>query len=115
MLIRTADIPKLKALIVPAKTTAQTGATLTLTLDSQNRYYRCTVACVVTVPVIAAMEIDAEIHFRQVGAGALTITAGSGVTINGISGFSNGTDLLGSTLTLKKVGAAEYDLIGLVG
>lgn len=52
-----------------------------------------------------------EWTLRNVGAGDLTITAGSGVTINAPSG---GSLVLGTrmTCTLKRVATDEFDLIG---
>lgn len=54
---------------------------------------------------------DAEFHLRCTGAGDLTLTPGSGVTLNAPAG---GTLVLGTgmTVTVKKVGTDEYDVIG---
>lgn len=54
---------------------------------------------------------NAEFHFRCTGAGNLTLTPGSGVTLNAPAG---GTLVLGTgmTVTVKKVGTDEYDVIG---
>lgn len=55
-----------------------------------------------------------EIHIRRAGTGLVTITPNTGVTINPPFG---GTLVLagpGSTVTIKKVGANEWDLMGQV-
>jgi hypothetical protein len=67
----------------------------------------------VTVPAQATVTwtADAEIHIEQGGAGVVTVTGATGVTINGVSAGS--FDLAGqfSAATLKRVGSDAWTLI----
>lgn len=58
-----------------------------------------------------ALPDDGEWHFRNVGAGALTIAGGSGVTVTAPAGGSLVVPQ-GGTVTLKRVGLNEFDLFG---
>jgi hypothetical protein len=58
-----------------------------------------------------ALPDDGEWHFRNVGAGALTIAEGSGVTVTAPAGGSLVVPQ-GGTVTLKRVGLNEFDLFG---
>ncbi len=98
-----------------------TTSTLTLTSLHVDHYLRCTHVdgCVVTVPPDddSAIDIDAEIHFRQASDGPIVFVGGSNsdfdVTINPPrAGFSLETPWHGATATLKHVDDNEYDLIG---
>lgn len=83
----------------------------------ENKYLRSTSATAVTltVPVdLALVDLAAEIHVRQAGAGLVTIAADSGVTINVPFGGTLALAGQGATVTLKKVAENEYDLFGLV-
>lgn len=84
-----------------------------------NGYIRCTndAGCVVTVPsdVEADIPVDTEITYRQCGTGAVSFESSTAVTLNGVSGFLNQTAFAGAVVTLKKVGADEWDLLGLLG
>jgi hypothetical protein len=71
----------------------------------------------VTMPLNAdvAYPVDTEITFRQAGDGAIIFhTATDGPTLNGIAGFLDQSGGQGATVTLKKVAADEWDLIGLL-
>lgn len=87
-----------------------------LVLSDMDVYWRCTAATgvAVTVPTDAsvAFPIGAEVHFRQAAAGAITMTPAGGVTINAPLFGTLVTGGQGSTVTLKKVGANEWDLFG---
>lgn len=106
--------------VASAATIEVTSATLTLTSTYIGAYVRCTTGCIVTVPTddqFTGVENDDEIHFRQVGTDAVIFMEGSdssgGVTINPArAGYNTDTPWQGSTVTLKKVGANEWDLIG---
>lgn len=106
--------------VASAATIEVTSATLTLTSTYIGAYVRCTTGCIVTVPTddqFTGVENDDEIHFRQVGTDAVIFMEGSdssgGVTINPArAGYNTDTPWRGSTVTLKKVGANEWDLIG---
>lgn len=89
------------------------------TLGDANGYIRCTNGggCAVTVPLNAdvAYPIDTELTYHQAAAGAVSFdTATDGPTLNGITGFLNETATQGATVTLKKVGTDEWDLVGLL-
>lgn len=53
-----------------------------------------------------------EWHFRQAGAGSVTLEASTGVTIHPPYGGTFTTIGTGATMTLKRVGENEYDLFG---
>jgi hypothetical protein len=93
-----------------------TGTTTTLRHDRIGGYHRCTHAsgCDVDVPVNTdvVIPIGAEFHFRQCGAGDVTIVASTGVTINAKSGSTLSTAELGSVITIKKIATNEWDLFG---
>lgn len=97
---------------------AVSGSTYTLLVADVNKYLRCSNAagCTVTVPISDELDVPvgSEYHFRQApGCTAITFIEGeTGVTINGVSGFSLGTDAEGAVATLKKVGTDEWDLFG---
>ena len=92
------------------------GTTKTIGLADIFAYDRYTNAAAITLTVppnsTTAFPIGSEYHFHQAGAGAITVTEGSGVTVNPPA---EGTLVsLGqhATLTLKKVATNEWDLIG---
>lgn len=89
------------------------GSTLTLDATHAGKYIRCTNAggCIVTVPP-SVFTTDTEIHFRQSAAGAVSFTAGSGVTINTPTGLDPATSVEGDVVTLKWVGTNAFDLFG---
>lgn len=89
------------------------GTTLTLSLTHQNKYIRATNASGLTVTLNASIfPVNAEIHFRQAAAGAVTVVAGAGVTINTMTGYDNGSASLGAVFTLKQVSANVWDIFG---
>jgi hypothetical protein len=93
----------------------QSGTSYTGVLADANTYVRFTSASAVafTVPPNSsvAYPVGTEITIEQAGAGALTVTAGSGVTIN-----SRGADLVlagqYAVATLKKVATDTWILTG---
>ena len=90
-------------------------ATSSITLEEAHasQYLRIstTIGTVVEVPS-GICPVNAEIHFRQVSIGAVTLVAAAGVTINVPAGFDLGSDAQGATFTLKCVEADEWDLFG---
>lgn len=96
----------------------KSASAMTLALADRNTFMRCTHAdgCVVTLPLDADSDIPlhAEFHFRQCTSGAVSIEAPSDITINGIAGFLDQTGAVGAVMTLKHVGADEWDLFGLL-
>ena len=98
------------------------GATITestaarnATLTDVGNYLRHTNASASTLTIppqsSVAWPADAEIHVRRAAAGNLTLTPGSGVTLNKPSG---GTLVMTNamTVTLKRVAADVWDVIG---
>lgn len=88
-----------------------------LTLDASHggKYLRVTSSGLdVTIP--PGLYADGtEIIFRQTVAGYITIFEGSGVVINVPTGFYAGSDFLGATITMKHIGADEWDIYGDLG
>lgn len=101
----------------PLPATVEVTASRNFADTDENKYLRSTSATAVslTMPLdLVVSDANAEIHVRQAGAGAVTLVAASGVTLN--VPFS-GTLVLagqGATVTLKRVGANEWDVFGLV-
>jgi len=96
--------------MAPSRNLTETSYTLAAT--DVGAYLRFAAASNVTVQVPAGeFVLSEEVHIRRVGAGNLTLAPAAGVTIN--SG-ADGSRVLtaGMTVTLKKVGADEWDLIG---
>lgn len=91
------------------------AASRSLGLNDLGEYLRSTSATAVslTVPPQAtvAWPDNAEIHLRVAGAGAVTLVAGAGVTLNAPSG---GTLVLNQrmSVTLKLVASNEWDVVG---
>lgn len=98
------------------------GATITESTTARNaaltdvgNYLRHTNASASTLTIppqsSVAWPADAEIHVRRAAAGNLTLTPGSGVTLNAPSG---GTLVMTNamTVTLKRVAADVWDVIG---
>lgn len=99
----------------PAPVITESSTSRTLGLSSAGAYIRFTNSsasgCTVDTQASASWTSDTEIHIRRAGAGNLTITPGSGVTLNVPSG---GTLVLseGMSVTLKRVAADNWDVIG---
>lgn len=96
-----------------AETNVITAATLVLSEVHASQYLRfiSTSGTEVNVPS-GTFPVNAEIHFRQVSIGAVTLVPAAGVTINVPAGFGPGSDAQGATFTLKCVAADEWDLFG---
>jgi len=105
-----------RAISTPPTVETISGATYTLAAADANKYKRVTAACTVTVPPASSVNFPfgTEIHLRQAGAGAITLAAGTGVTLNGVDGFDLATEKHGATITLKKVDADTWDVFGLL-
>lgn len=89
------------------------GSTLTLNATHAGKYIRCTNSsgCAVTVPP-GVFTGNTEIHFRQSATGAVSFTAGTGVTINSPTGYDLATSVSGDVVTLKWVASNTFDLFG---
>jgi hypothetical protein len=70
----------------PPVASSQSGTSYTAVIGDANTFIRFTSASSVTFTIppnsSVAFPVDTEIHFSQSGAGALSVAAGSGVTIN---------------------------------
>lgn len=100
--------------ILPAINT-QTGTSYTPTLSDANGYIRMNNAAANTVTIppnsSVAYPIGTSLSIRQVGAGATSLIAGSGVVINNLS-VSLQLRKQNSTVQVLKVGTNEWDLFG---
>jgi hypothetical protein len=99
----------------PIVTDASTARSLGL--GDNHKYIRFTSAAPVTVTVPPQSEVefrrgDEEIIMCQAGAGQVTIAAGAGVTINTPATRLLKTAEQFAVVTLKRVAADEWDLIG---
>lgn len=112
--------PLYKQIALPIRVPVGTvsTATYTLVLDDANHYLRFTNAagCVITVPNFedVAFEVGDEIHIRVVTDGEVSVDAGTGVTVNGITGFFDAGAANGAVMTLKNVAVDEWDLFGML-
>ena len=101
--------------IVFAAVITESTTSRTLGLTDAGTYIRHTNASASTVTVAPQASVswasDTDIHIRRAAAGNLTLTPGSGVTLNAPAG---GTLVLtdGMSVTLKRVTADEWDVIG---
>jgi len=83
--------------------------------STTNKYFRCTNAggCTITLQANVFGPGD-RLAFRQCAAGGLTFVEGTGVTIHGLAGYALTTSIQGAVVQIEVVGAAEYDLWGLM-
>lgn len=92
------------------------SASITLGLGDVNRMLRFTgaTAQVLTIPTNAAVAIPvgSVVPFVRLGAGELTITPASGVTLNPTGLASYKARAAGSLMSLYKAAADEWDLAG---
>lgn len=101
------------ALFAPVITESTTARTLALT--DAGVYLRHTNASASTLTVPPQSSVSwaegTEVHVRRASSGTLTLTPGSGVTLNAPSG---GTLVMGNNMsvTLKRVAADVWDVIG---
>ncbi|GAB4391010.1 MAG: hypothetical protein Tsb0032_00420 [Kiloniellaceae bacterium] len=90
------------------------GTSDTLVAADADRYLRCTNAAAVTITVppnaSVAFPVGTEVHVRQAGTGQVTVAEGVGVTVN--SSETLALRKQHATITLLKVAADEWDLIG---
>lgn len=90
-----------------------------LALTDVSKYLRSTSATDVTFTVAdqasIAWPVDAEIHIEQAGAGAVTIDAASGVTINRLAASTATTAGQFGVVTLKRVAENVWTLFGALG
>jgi len=98
--------------------TSTSATSMTLAITDADKFFLCTAGCAVSIPSDAEDEIplNSEIHFRQHGTDGLTFAVAnpSVTTLHGVDGYDNETDAQGSTVTLKKIAADEWIIIGLM-
>jgi hypothetical protein len=98
----------------------KSGATYEPILSDANTYMRMTYGgggCIVTIPPESTVNfpVGTELHFRDATAtGPVVFDAVSPVVINRVHGYLEQTAVPGATVTLKKVGADEWDIFGLL-
>lgn len=94
----------------------QVGTAYTLVLSDVGKVVRLNNAAAITVTVppnaTAAIPIGASIALRQTGAGQVTITPDTGVTLNVPADAVAKTSGAHATVMLHKVAADEWDLTG---
>ena len=107
------DAALAKALYAPVITEATTARVLALTDGAAYIRHTNASASTVTIPPQSSVTwlTDTEIHIRRAAAGNLTLTPGSGVTLNAPSG---GTLVMTNAMsvTIKRVAADVWDVIG---
>lgn len=95
---------------------ADTGTALTLATTHAGKLIRQNNAGAITttIPTNAsdAIPVESVVSLRQVGAGQITVTPASGVTLNIPTGLTAKTRVQGSTIMLHKVGTNEWDITG---
>jgi hypothetical protein len=104
--------------VVRGQSATVATSTYTLVLADFYKWLRCTNAggCVVTIPTNAAVAflVDTEVTIRAATAGAVSIAAASGVTLNVPTGFTATLLGNGATVLIKKVATNTWDLAGLL-
>lgn len=103
--------PSQKLLEAPA-------VTYTLTLANIASYIRCihVSGCAITIPndTTLSFPLSTEISFRQCTDASVELIAGSGVTLNTISGLLTKTGRNGAVISAKKIAANTWDVFGLL-
>jgi hypothetical protein len=95
----------------------QTGTTYTLALSDNENWVRCTNGSAITLTIAPyntiALPVNAEITIVQGGAGTVTVTAGSGVTLESIAG-AHALSGQNAGATLKQRATNIWVLIGAI-
>jgi hypothetical protein len=93
-----------------------TATTHNPVLTDARAYLRSTAATAVNVIVPANADVEfpigTELHYRQAGAGQITVSGDTGVTVNEQYGCTLVTPGEGASFTLKKVDEDEWDAMG---
>ena len=87
------------------------GATLTLTSTYEQKMLICDRPTAITITISAGLGRDAEVLIYQANTGAVTITAGSGVTLRNTSGFNDITAEQYAIIGLKQLGTTDVWII----
>lgn len=95
------------------------GTAITLALTDAGKYLRTTSASAVAITVppqsSVAWSTDTELRIQQGGAGAVTISAGAGVTVNRLSTATNVIVGQYGVVTLKRTASDIWTLYGQLG
>ncbi len=101
------------ASFAPVITESTTARTLALTDAGAYLRHTNASASTLTIPPQSSVSwaADTEVHVRRASSGTLTLTPGSGITLNAPSG---GTLVMGNNMsvTMKRVAADVWDVIG---
>lgn len=101
---------------LPAAVAVNSGTAITLALTDANKYLRATSASGVTITVppqsSVAWPANSEVHIEQAGTGGVVIAAGAGVTLNKPAGYNAKIMSQYAVVTLKRVAADTWTLIG---
>lgn len=106
------------ATAAPSPVVSETTTSRVLSLADAGRYIRTTNGAEVTITVppqsSVAWVADTEVHVEQAGVGQVSIAAGSGVTINRVTGTNAKTKGTYAVVSLKRVAADTWTLFGLL-
>ena len=96
-----------------------TNNTFTPTRADVQKYWRVDSAGDVNGEIVVTLNagifnVSDEMHFRQVQAGKVSVVAGAGVTILGVTGFVEKTQNVGAVLTAKCVDTDVFDVFGML-
>lgn len=95
------------------KVTPNGNTAITLNTGDEGRYIRCTASTAVTVTVPSGkFQADDEILIEQAGTGQVTVTAGTGVTLNNSSANTTKTAERYAVVALKCVATDVFTLTG---
>jgi hypothetical protein len=92
-------------------TTTISGATLTLSGTHEQKMLICDRPTAITITIPTGLSRDAEVLIYQANTGAVTITAGSGVTLRNTSGFNDITAEQYAIVGLKQLGTTDVWII----
>ena len=103
------------ASINPVPVATISGTSYTPNANEANQYFRCTSASGCLITLQSDFQINDELHFRQAGVGSISFQTGdTGGFINSVAGYDDSTSAQGAVVTLKYLGAGEWDIFGLL-
>lgn len=104
---------------VPSAVTTNAGTSITLALADASTFLRTTAATAVAITVAPQSAVtwpaDTEIRIQQGAAGAVTINAGAGVTVNRLSTATNVIVGQYGVVILKRTASDVWTLYGQLG
>lgn len=102
--------------VLPEQTSARgtliSNSTRTLSTDDAGKFLYFSASCTVTIPSTLAQRT--EIVLVNYGTGVVTVTAGSGVTLNGVSQGSRTIPTQYTSALLKAMTATEWVIFGAI-